>query len=404
MKKNLDRAGFGSICVSEFHDDKHGSTAPPIHATSTFEFESSEDGMERFTGKKKGYIYSRWANPTVNAVEKKLMRLETFGLNLPTKPKALLFASGMGAHATVLLGLLKQGDAILTHFSLYGGSDQFIKKMLPQYGINAVIEDLRNLNKASEALKKNASIKLLYLETPANPTNQCVDLEALCKLAREKNITVVCDNTFASPYLQQPLKFGAHYVMHSTTKYLNGMGTAVGGALIAADGKEMKTKLTQHYRLMGANANPFDAFLLNLGMKTLELRMQRHCSNAMTLAKFLAGNSAVSTVSYLGLENHADHLLAKKQMKDFGGMISFELKNGFDAGVKFMNAVQLCTRAVSLGAAETLVSHPASMSHHAVPREERLQYGITDGMIRMSVGLETPEDLLNDLEQALAKN
>jgi methionine-gamma-lyase len=239
------------------------------------------------------------------------------------------------------------------------------------------------------------------LETPANPTIQCVDIEAITKLAKQYNLLVSVDNTFATPYLQQPFKYGVDFVVHSTTKFLNGHGTSIGGVLIGKDIEFMKTKATKWHRLLGGNTNAFDAFLLLNGIKTLELRMDRHCSNAVATADFLQKNAAVAQVNYVGLESHPDHAVAKKQMKHPGAMLSFELKGGLNAGKNFIDRLQMCTRAVSLGTADTLVSHPASMSHYGVSKEERLQFGITDGLIRMSVGLENIEDILADLDNAL---
>lgn len=244
---------------------------------------------------------------------------------------------------------------------------------------------------------------MLYLETPANPTIQCVDLEVLSALGKQYNLIVAVDNTFATPYLQQPFKYAAvDYVFHSTTKYLNGHGTAIGGALVGRNVEFMETKMAKVNKLLGVNSNPFDAFLLSLGMKTLELRMERHCHNAMEVANFLEQHPSVSKVNYLGLTSHPDHYIATKQMTHPGAMLSFEMKGGIETGKKFINKLQMCIRAVSLGTCETLLSHPASMTHHGVPKEKREQYGITDGLIRMSVGIENIADILNDLEQALA--
>jgi methionine-gamma-lyase len=243
---------------------------------------------------------------------------------------------------------------------------------------------------------------MLYLETPANPTIQIVDIEELTKIAKKYDVIVACDNTFATPYLQQPFKFGVDFIVHSTTKFLNGHGTAIGGILIGKDVEFMKTKMTKTHRLLGGNSNPFDAFLLTQGMKTLEIRMQRHILNAGAVADFLVNHSAIAKVNYEGLATHPDHKIAMKQMKSAGGMLSFELKEGMYAGISFMNRLRMCTRTVSLGTVDTLLSHPASMTHFQVPKEERERFGITDGMIRMNVGIENIEDIIADLDQALA--
>ncbi|MBS1934316.1 MAG: aminotransferase class I/II-fold pyridoxal phosphate-dependent enzyme, partial [Bacteroidetes bacterium] len=273
-------------------------------------------------------------------------------------------------------------------------------KVLEASGIKTIIIDMRDLNQVEETIKKN-KIKLIHIETPANPTIQCVDIEAVTKLAKQHGIIVTVDNTFATPYLQQPFKYDVDFVFHSTTKFLNGHGTAIGGVLIGKDIEFMKTKAWKWHALLGGSANPFDAFLLIQGMKTLELRMDRHCSNAEKVAAFLSKHNSVAHVNYTGLNSHPDHAVAKKQMNHFGPMMSFELKGGLEAGKKFIDKLQMCVRAVSLGTADTLLSHPASMTHYSVPREERIRFGITDGLIRMSVGIEKVDDILNDLEQAM---
>jgi methionine-gamma-lyase len=254
-----------------------------------------------------------------------------------------------------------------------------------------------------DALKKDPSIKLVHIETPANPTIQCVDIEEVTRLAKEYKLTVSVDNTFATPYLQQPFKYGVDFVFHSTTKFLNGHGSAIGGVLLGKDLEFMRTRVWKWHVLLGGNSNPFDAFLLTQGMKTLELRMERHCHNAMEVAEYLANHPAVAQVNYTGLYSHPDHAVAMKQMRHPGGVMSYELKGGLESGKRFTDALQMCVRAVSLGTVDTLVSHPATMSHVGIPREERITYGITDGLIRMSVGIENIADILTDLEQALQK-
>jgi methionine-gamma-lyase len=338
--------------------------------------------------------------------EDKISALESFEVTDESgndiKLKTILHSSGMAAISALLLAKLKAGDKILSHFSLYGGTQELMEKVLPSLGIESVIVDLRDLNKAEQALKIDSGIKLIYLETPANPTIQCVDIEALTKLARQFNLIVAVDNTFATPYLQRPFRYGVDYVFHSTTKFLNGHGTAIGGALVGKDIEFMETRMTKVHRLLGGNSNPFDAFLLTQGMKTLEVRMQRHCNNAGQVADFLQHHASVNKVNYLGLESHPDHETSKKQMTHPGAMLSFELKGGLQAGKKFINKLQMCVRAVSLGTCDTLLSHPASMTHYGVPKQKREQYGITDGLIRMSVGIENITDIFSDLEQALS--
>jgi methionine-gamma-lyase len=397
--------GFSSLAVHGGHvKDPMYAHLTPIYASSTYVYDEAEQGMRRFSGKEEGYIYSRWGNPTMNEAELKIAAMETYGIEKDGKPleaKAILHASGMAAISSLFIATLKRGDKVLTHFSLYSGTQDFLKSLLEPLEVEAIIVDLRDLALAEKCLKEDPAIKLIYLETPANPTLQCVDLEALAKLAKQFGKLTACDNTFATPYLQQPFKYGIDFVLHSTTKFLNGHGTAIGGVLVGTDLEFMKTRATKTHRLLGGNSNAFDAFLLINGMRTLEIRMQRHCDNSTAVAEFLNNHPAIAKVNYNGLKDHPDYAVSQRQMKHAGAMMSFELKGGFDAGVKFMNALQMCTRTVSLGTCDTLLSHPASMSHSSVPRENRLEYGITDGLIRLSVGIENIEDILEDFTQAL---
>jgi len=399
--KNFSIQGFGSAAVHAGHEpDPRHAHLVPIYASSTFVYDTAEHGMERFSGAEPGYIYSRWGNPTFTEAEQKIAALETFGLGFEVK--AILHASGMAAIATMLLGTLKPGDKILSHYSLYGGTNELMYQTLTGLNILPVIHDLRKLDGVEDLIKGDPAIKMLYLETPANPTIRCVDIEALTEIAKRHNLLVACDNTFASPYLQQPFKYGVDFVMHSTTKFLNGHGTAIGGVLLGRDVERMNSSITKAHRLLGGNANPFDAFLVINGMKTLELRMDRHCSNAAHVANFLKAHAKVAQVNYNGLEDHPDYAIAKKQMRQAGAMLSFELKGGLQGGIDFMNKLQMCVRTVSLGTCDTLLSHPASMTHYGVAKEQREKYGITDGLIRMNVGIENVQDILADLDQALA--
>ncbi len=406
MKKKFNYSGVSSLALhTAQHKFANASHLSPIYATSTFTFDHADEGMRRFSGEEDGFIYSRWDNPTFRPAEEIIAALETFKLKDETgnelKAKSILHASGMAALSNLFQSNLKTGDAVLSHFSLYGGSHEYIHKILPQNGITPVIADLRDLNIAEATIKQNKNLRLVHLETPANPTIQCVDIEAITKLAKQYGLIVSVDNTFATPYLQQPFKYGVDFIVHSTTKFLNGHGTSIGGVLVGKDIEFMKTKATKWHRLLGGNTNAFDAFLLINGIKTIELRMERHCSNAMAVAQFLSKHDAVVKVNYNGLESHPDFAVAQKQMKHPGAMLSFELKGGLQSGKNFIDKLEMCTRAVSLGTADTLVSHPASMSHYGVSKEERLQFGITDGLIRMSTGLENIEDILTDLENAL---
>jgi methionine-gamma-lyase len=398
--------GFETLCIHGGHKPENKrSHLTPIYASSTYTFDSAEQGIAIFKGEEEGYIYGRFGNPNTNEVEEKIAALEAYGLKdengNPLQLKAILHSSGMAAITTMLLGNLKAGDKILTHQSLYGGTQEMIDKILPNIGISTVIVDFHDAAKAEAAILADSNIKMMYLETPANPTLQCVDLEVLTALGKKHNLIVCADNTFATPYLQQPFKYGVDFVMHSTTKFLNGHGTAVGGILIGRNLEKMKTTITKTHRLLGGNSNAFEAYLINNGLRTFSLRMERHCSNTQKVADYLSQHAAVAKVNYPGLSSHPDHAIAMKQMKHAGAVLSFELKGGFDAGVQFIDNLKLCISAVSLGTCDTLISHPASTTHVGVPRDKRMEFGITDGLIRMSVGIETVEDIMADLEQAI---
>lgn len=406
MSEANNSKGFETLCIHGGHvAESNRAHLTPIYATSTYTFDTAEQGIAVFKNEEKGYIYGRFGNPTINEVEDKIAMLEAYGLKnedgSPLQLKAILHASGMAAITTMLLGNLKAGDKIITHKSLYGGTQEMIDKILPNLDIETVIVDFHDLNLVAETIKANASIRMMYIETPANPTLQCVDMEQLAALGKQHGLIVCADNTFATPYLQQPFKYAVDFVMHSTTKFLNGHGTAVGGIVIGRDLEKMNTTVTKAHRLLGGNSNAFEAFLLNNGLRTFSLRMERHCSNAEKVANFLEQHPAIQIVNYLGLPSHPDHAISQKQMKHAGAMLSFELKGGFEAGVAFMNKLQLCINAVSLGTCDTLLSHPASTTHVGVPRDKRIEFGITDGLIRMSVGIENVEDIINDLTQAL---
>ncbi len=408
MSDTFPLTGISSVAIhASGHENAEYSHLTPIYATSTFTFDTAQQGSDRFAGADKTRIYSRWGNPTFTTAEETIAALEAFGLKgddgKPLQLKALLHASGQAAMATLFLGTLKTGDTILSHFSLYGGTHELMLKVLAETGIKTTIIDMRDLNLVEEALKNDPTIKMVHIETPANPTIQCVDIEAVTKLSKQRNLIVSVDNTFATPYLQQPFKYGVDFVFHSTTKFLNGHGTSIGGVLLGKDLDLMRTQIWKWHVLLGGNSNPFDAFLLTQGMKTLELRMERHCHNAMEVAEFLQSHPAISLVNYNGLPSHHDYLVSLKQMRYPGALMSYDLKGGLEAGKRFTDALQMCVRAVSLGTVDTLVSHPASMSHAGLKREDRIKYGITDGLIRMSVGIENIADILNDLDQALKK-
>ncbi|MBK6622348.1 MAG: aminotransferase class I/II-fold pyridoxal phosphate-dependent enzyme [Saprospirales bacterium] len=371
----------------------------PIYATSSFAFSSIDQGIDIFAGKEKGHVYGRYGNPTIEAVSDKIVAMESHGLDV--EAAGLMVSSGMAAISTLVLGLLQSGDKILTQGNLYGGTTELFSKIIGRFGVETLFTDLRDLEKTEMILKANPAVKLLYFETPANPTLACVDMEALVGLARKYKVQTAADNTFCTPYLQRPFRFGVDHIIHSTTKFLNGHGNSIAGALVSRDAEWLRTKAWQAMKLAGTNCNPWDAWLVHNGMKTLFLRMDRHSQNAQALAEFLEKHPKVERVNYNGLPSHPDHELAKRQMSQFGGMLSFELKGGIEAGVAFMKKIRFCTLAPTLGDADTLILHPASMSHLNIPRELRMENGITDGLIRVSVGIENVEDIRADLEQAI---
>jgi methionine-gamma-lyase len=404
MSKKTFTRGFETLCVSDRLPSRteHFSHVPPIHATSTFVYESAEKAMSVFQGTEEAYIYGRWHNPTSTLVEEKIALLESYGLGIPT-PQAVLFSSGMAAISSTLLSLgLKQGDTVLTQGNLYGTTTEMLNTILGHHGIIIRYENLKDLELVEGLLKSDPSIKLIYIETPANPTLDCYDLKALSALAKQYGKLTAADNTFATPYLQQPLAHGIDFVMHSTTKFLNGHGNAIGGVVVGTNAEQMK-QVWRMRKILGGSPSPFDAFLLNNVLKTLVLRMEKHCDNAEKVAEWLQAHPAVERVNYTGLPTHPDHELALLQMRRFGGILSFELKGGVKAGIKLMNGVKHCVLTASLGTADTLIQHPASMTHVQVDKAQRLKFGITDGLVRLSVGIEDVDDIIADLEQALGK-
>ena len=407
----MSKKKFKGISTTTLHTANHEndnfSHTTPIYATSTFTFDSTEEGMERFKSDDKTRIYTRWGNPTFTAAQDVIAALEAHGIKnsdgSPLELIAYLHSSGQAAMSTLFLSNLSAGDTLISHYSLYGGTQELMQKILKEAGIKTVLVDVRDLKLLEQTIKENPTTKLIHLETPANPTLQCVDIEAITNIAHQHGVKVSVDNTVATPYLQQPFALGVDYVFHSATKFLNGHGSALHGVLLGKDVEYMKTKVWKWHVLLGGNANAFDTYLLIQGMKTLEIRMDRHCSNAKKVADFLAQHPAIEKVNYTGHASHPEHAIASKQMKQHVPLLSFELKGGLDAGKKFIDALEVCKRAVSLGTVDTLVSHPATMTHYGIPRDERIKYGITDGLIRMSVGIENFEDLEWDLTQALAK-
>ncbi|HND86799.1 MAG TPA: aminotransferase class I/II-fold pyridoxal phosphate-dependent enzyme [Saprospiraceae bacterium] len=390
-----------SFCVKETHDPR--TTPPhvlPLYATSSYVFESIEQGIGIFGNIESGHTYSRYANPTVDAVAQKIADLETHGLS--TEASAVMTSSGMSAISTLITALLRQGDRVLTQGNLYGGTTELLTANFGKFGIETVFTDLRDLSRVEDVLRQQP-IRLLYCETPANPTLACVDIGALADLAHRYGAWCAIDNTFATPLLQQPFGLGVDFIVHSTTKYLNGHGNSIAGAVVGRDRSLMRQQVWRAMKLTGTNCSPFEAWLTHNGLKTLALRVARHSSNALALARHLEQHPAVQRVNYPGLASHPDHALAARQMRGgFGGMLSFELRGGYDAGLRCMNSLNICTLAPTLGDVDTLVLHPASSSHLHVAKELREQNGITDGLIRISVGIENEADLIADFEQALA--
>ena len=411
MKKNLQTRnpkheirnkefGFASITSQDnFGKQLITPHSAPIFTSSTYVYESAEKAQQVFRGEEEAFIYSRWSHPNAELVENKLEQLETFGLNV--EAKALVFSSGMSALSALYQSVLKPGDKILAQGNIYGTAVDYFNQYEEAFNIDVIFADFKNLKELESILKAEKKVKLIYAETPSNPTLNCYDLKALSALGKKYKVKTAVDNTFASPYLQQPFKSGIDFILHSSTKYLNGHGTGLSGFLVGRDIEFMKKEVWKFRKLNGTICAPFDAWLLNIGMKTLSLRMEQHCANALAVAKFLQAHSAIAKVNYLGLKEHADHALAKKQMKNFGGVLSFELKNGYKAGEKLMNKIKFCKLTASLGTIDTLIQHPASMSHSFVPKEQREEYGITDGLVRLSVGIEDVKDVIADLKQAL---
>lgn len=394
MGNNLKSMGFATKAIHGGHvKDQFGALATPIHQTATFVFDSAEQGGKRFALEEGGYIYSRLGNPTNTQLEEKLAMLEGAEAAIST-------ASGIGAVASAFWTVLKAGDHVVAAKTLYGCTYAYLNHGISRYGVEVTFVDTTNLEEVRQAMRENT--KVVYLETPANPNLEVADIEAISKIAHQnKDCIVMVDNTFCTPYIQRPLEFGADVVIHSGTKFLNGHGDVISGFVVGSSEFIKNVRLFGVKDMTGASLSPFDAFLIIRGMKTLEIRMEKHCENAMKVAKFLEGHSAVEKIYYPGLESFPQYELAKKQMSLPGAVIAFEVKGGIEEGKKVINSTELCTIAVSLGDAETLIQHPASMTHSPYTKEEREMAGISDGLIRIAVGLENVEDIINDLDKAL---
>jgi methionine-gamma-lyase len=390
---NIRNYSFDTQCVhAGARVDETGAVVTPIYQTSTFKFQNAEQGARLFKGEEKGFIYTRLGNPTIEAMEEALAVLEGGA-------KALGCASGMAAVHTLVAGVLQAGDHIISSESVYGATQTLFANVLPRFGITTTFVDTSDLEAINAALRPNT--KMLYVETPANPTIVISDLDRIGKLAKAHNLIFAVDNTFMSPVLQRPFDFGADYVIHSMTKYLNGHADVVAGVIIVKEEKNYAPvrKMLNHF---GGTIDPFNAFLVHRGLKTLKLRVMKAQENAQKIAEYLEQHPKIEEVMYPGLKSHPQYDIAQKQQKGPGAMISFELKGGFDAGVKLMNNIEIFQLAVSLGGVESLIQHPASMTHAGMTKEARLSAKITDGLVRLSIGIEDIDDLLKALDKVLS--
>jgi methionine-gamma-lyase len=380
-----------AIHAGRINDEQFGSLATPLYQTSTFIFDNAEQGAQRFAGEEEGYIYSRLGNPTTRQLEMRVAAME--GMD-----DAAATATGMGAVSGALLANLQCGDHIISSKAIYGCSFALINHQLTKFGIEVTFVDMEKPETIEAAIKENT--KVIFLETPINPNLVVLDIEKIGAIAKKHNIISIVDNTFLTPFLQQPGKYGIDIVIHSATKYLNGHGDVVAGIICGSSEMIMHIKMTA-LKDIGATMSPHDAWLILRGIKTLPIRMERHCTNAQTIAEFLEAHPAVSSVYYPGLKSHSGNKYIGTQMKAAGGVIAFEIKTDVKGGAEFINRMKLFSIAVSLGDAESLIQHPASMTHSPYTQEERLEAGISDSLIRISVGLENSEDLLADLTQSL---
>lgn len=390
------KKGIGTMSIhTGNHKNPFGALAVPIYQTSTFVFDSAEQGGKRFALEEEGYIYSRLGNPTTAVFEEKIVALEG-------GEAAVATSSGIGAITSTLWTLLKAGDHVIADKTLYGCTFAYLNHGVAKFGVEVDFIDTSDLELVRKTMKSNT--RVVYLETPANPNMKVVDIKAVAEIAHTNpNTLVVVDNTFATPFCQRPLELGCDVVVHSVTKYLNGHGDVIAGVVISKKEIIDQVRLVGVKDMTGSVLGPTEAFYIIRGMKTFELRMRRHCENAMKVAEYLEAHDKIEKVYYPGLKSHDGYEVASKQMDAFGGILAFELKGGFEAGKTLLNNVKMAALAVSLGDAETLIQHPASMTHSPYTKEERLAAGITDGLVRLSVGLENIEDIIADLEYGLAQ-
>lgn len=390
------KKGIGTMSIhTGNHKNPFGALAVPIYQTSTFVFDSAEQGGKRFALEEEGYIYSRLGNPTTAVFEEKIAALEG-------GEAAVATSSGIGAITSTLWTLLKAGDHVIADKTLYGCTFAYLNHGVAKFGVEVDFIDTSDLELVRKTMKSNT--RVVYLETPANPNMKVVDIKAVAEIAHTNpNTLVVVDNTFATPFCQRPLELGCDVVVHSVTKYLNGHGDVIAGVVISKKEIIDQVRLVGVKDMTGSVLGPTEAFYIIRGMKTFELRMRRHCENAMKVAEYLEAHDKIEKVYYPGLKSHDGYEVASKQMDAFGGILAFELKGGFEASKTLLNNVKMAALAVSLGDAETLIQHPASMTHSPYTKEERLAAGITDGLVRLSVGLENIEDIIADLEYGLAQ-
>jgi len=386
--------GFATRAIHHAYDPQgaEGALTPPLHLTSTFAFESAEAGAEMFAGDREGHVYSRISNPTCDLLERRIASLEG-------AEAGLALASGMGAVTAVLWTLLSPGDEVIVDKTLYGCTFAFMRHGLAKWGVAITHVDMSDTDNLRAAVSDRT--RVVYFETPANPNMRLVDIAAAAEIAHAAGAEVVVDNTYATPYLTRPIAMGADIVLHSATKYLGGHGDVVAGLAVGTRERIDEIRTVGMKDMTGAVMAPFNAMLVLRGLKTLALRMDRHCASAGTVAAWLAARPGVRAVHYPGLESFPQHALAERQMDQPGAMIAFELDGGLGAGRAMMNRLTMIQRAVSLGDAETLIQHPASMTHSTYTPEERAEHGIGDGLVRLSVGLEEVDDILADLDRAL---
>ena len=388
MRSNF---GFATRAVHAGHlKGEEGATVTPIFQTAAFSFASSDEAFRRFQ-LGEGYVYTRYGNPTVRSVEEKIASLEE-------AEDAILCSSGMSAILVALLSLLKSGDHIISEESIYGGTYALFQEILPRMGIEVCFTDTLNEGKMKELLRPKT--RVLFLESPGNPLLKVLPLSKLANFARENNLITIVDSTFATPYFQTPLKLGCDLVVHSATKFLGGHGDLTAGVIAGSKALLEPMRKTFH-RQMGTILSPWEAFLLGRGILTLPLRMEKSAQNAMYLAEKLSSRPEVNAVYYPGLPTFPQYQISRSQMRGFGAVLAFELKGGYQAAVRFQDSLKLILRVASLGDVQSLITHPASTSHRMLSPEERLRRGITDGLVRLSVGIEDAHDLWNDIEQAL---